>query len=340
MTWYSAAQRLDGGAGWVCSVHPWAPSPSSALAHGARAPSAAERPRACSIRRRTQKPPVRGRWRNDPPQRRAASSPVEVRKRAFAALGPNDGGAKAGFEAALQHAKAKVTVTPSRAPAPEVTIEAARVSCFIRSCRPYRTRSALTAALTRARAAASHATAPPIGVPDASPEVAHLRGMVSQLQAQLAKYEGGPAGHAMDGVVQESLRANLTKRPEKVASQRSCRQEDFVPTLRRGNAGVDGGASSGPPFGHGILPTFVSCEDLFICDGNCSGLASPTVCPTTRLLYERHLAKVDLPHTECCTGGGTPVWFPRMPCGRSNQPRSRQQAAPVAEIEGVTVSGR
>ena len=32
--------------------------------------------------------------------------------------------------------------------------------------------------------------------------------------------------------------------------------------------------------------------------------------------------------------------LPRMPCGKSNQPRSRQQAAPVAEIEGVTVTGR
>ena len=53
-------------------------------------------------------------------------------------------------------------------------------------------------------AAAAHATAPPVGVPNAIPEVAHLRVMVSQLQAQLAKCEGGLAGQALDGVIQES----------------------------------------------------------------------------------------------------------------------------------------
>ena len=77
--------------------------------------------------------------------------------------------------------------------------------------------------------AVAHTTAPPVGVSDASPEVAQLRGMVSQLQAQLAKREGGLAGQAMDEVVQESPRANPTKRPEKFALQRPCHQENFVP---------------------------------------------------------------------------------------------------------------
>ena len=52
-------------------------------------------------------------------------------------------------------------------------------------------------------AAAVQVKVSPVAAPDL-PEVAHLREMVSQLQAQLAKSEGGITGQAMDGVIQES----------------------------------------------------------------------------------------------------------------------------------------
>ena len=188
------------------------------------------------------KPPVRGRWRSDVP--RVAPSPVATLERALAALGPEDAEAKVGLQAALERAKQKAKVAPTRAPVPEVTIDAARLrvarleaalSALADHSGPEV--DALTAALARARIAASpppvdvqvtqcqqfidravkrideldrvqeaesvrlqeardrlqqeaavaHATAPPVVVPDAAAEVAHLRGMVSQLQAQLAK---------------------------------------------------------------------------------------------------------------------------------------------------------
>ena len=92
-------------------------------------------------------------------------------------------------------------------------------------------------------AAAPHATAPPVGVLDATPEVAHLGGMVSQLQAQLAKCEGGIAGSAMDGAIQESP---TKKRPrpecfvsltvEELIEWMGARQSDMRVAVEVGNA--------------------------------------------------------------------------------------------------------
>ena len=283
--------------GWVGAVHSWASSPSSALAHGAGEPSAAAREsrRACSSRV----------WR---PGLRQANRPWEVAERlgsnpALAALGPEDAGAKAGLQAALERAKQKAKVAPSRAPAPEVTIDAARarvarleaaLSALADHTGPEV--DALTAALARARiaaspppvdvqvtqcqqfieravkriddldkareveavrlqeardrlqrlqqeAAAATATVPPAGVPDAAAEVVHLRGMVSQLQVQLAKGEGGFAGPAMDVVTQE-LPTKKRPRPECFVSHTveeliewmDGRQSDMRVAVEAGNA--------------------------------------------------------------------------------------------------------
>ena len=112
------------------------------------------------------KPIVCGRWRSDVPP--VGSDPVAALERALAALGPEDAGAKAGLQAALERAKQKAKVAPSRAPAPEVTIDAARVRVArleaALSALADRTGpevDALTAALARARIAASP---PPVDV--------------------------------------------------------------------------------------------------------------------------------------------------------------------------------
>ena len=125
------------------------------------------------------------------------------------------------------------------------------------------------------------------------------------------------AGDPVDGTTRQS------EGQSNQASRGTCTETFWSPrrlrpALRRGNAGVDGGASLGPPFGHGIWPTLGSGKDLTTCDGSCSGLADRQTCPTTRSLCERLLARVDLPRIKCCAGGGTPVWLPRMSCGRSS----------------------
>ena len=111
--------------------HPRAPSPGQRwLMAGNRQPplgKGSERAAAGAGVQGAGKPPVRGRWRSDQPQRRAESSPVAALERALAALGREVRGAKAELEAALQRAREKAkVVAPSRAPVPEVTIEAAR----------------------------------------------------------------------------------------------------------------------------------------------------------------------------------------------------------------------
>ena len=80
-------------------------------------------------------------------------------------------------------------------------------------------------------------------VPDVTPEVAHLRDMVSQLQAQLAKSDVGFAGQAMDGVIQESPTKKRV-RPEcfvcntveELIEWMDARQSDMRVAVEVGNA--------------------------------------------------------------------------------------------------------
>ena len=77
----------------------------------------------------TPPPPFpRGRWRSgDPPNRREQNSVTAI-ERALAALEPEDVSVKYGLETVLRRAKDKAkAATPSRAPVPVVTFEAARV---------------------------------------------------------------------------------------------------------------------------------------------------------------------------------------------------------------------
>ena len=72
-------------------------------------------------------PRARGRWRSgDSHVRRGEPNSVTALKCALIVLGPEDGAVREGLEAALRRAKDKAKVaTPSRAPVPEVTFEAA-----------------------------------------------------------------------------------------------------------------------------------------------------------------------------------------------------------------------
>ena len=104
-------------------------------------------------------------------QRRGAQNriPSQFSERAIAALGPEDDSVKAGLEAALKRARDKAKVAaPSRAPVPEVAIEVARgrvvkleAALVALGDHTGPEVEALTAALGRARAAASP---PPIDV--------------------------------------------------------------------------------------------------------------------------------------------------------------------------------
>ena len=92
-TWCYAAQRLVGGAGWMGPVHPRARPPAQRwpMAQGNRQPLVGKGPERAAAGAGVQgagKPPVRGRWRSDQPQRRAESSPVAALERALAALEP------------------------------------------------------------------------------------------------------------------------------------------------------------------------------------------------------------------------------------------------------------
>ena len=81
----------------------------------------------------TPPPPFpRGRWRSgDPPNRREQNSITAI-ERALAALESEDVSVKHGLEAVLRRAKDKAkAATPSRAPVPEVTFEAARVKVVV-----------------------------------------------------------------------------------------------------------------------------------------------------------------------------------------------------------------
>ena len=291
--------------GWVQFIRgPRPPAQRWPMAQGNRQPpqgKVAERAAVVFGGQVSGEPIVRGRRRSDVPP--VGSNPVAALERALAALGPEDAGAKAGLQAALERAKQKAKVAPSRAPAPEVTIDAARVrvarleaalSALADHTGPEV--DALTAALARARiaaspppvdvqvtqcqqfieravkriddldkareveavrlqeardrlqrlqqeAAATTATVPPAGVPDAAAEVVHLRGMVSQLQAKLAMGEGGFAGPAMDVVIQE-VPTKKRPRPECFVSQTveeliewlDGRQSDMRVAVEAGNA--------------------------------------------------------------------------------------------------------
>ena len=74
-------------------------------------------------------PQARGRWRSgDSHVRRGEPNSVTALERALIVLGPEDGVVREGLEAAWRRAKDRAKVaTPSRAPVPEVTFEAARV---------------------------------------------------------------------------------------------------------------------------------------------------------------------------------------------------------------------
>ena len=114
----------------------------------------------------TPPPFPRGRWRSgDPPNRREQNSITAI-ERALAALEPEDVSVKEGLEAVLRRAKDKAkAATPSRAPVPEVTFEAARVKVVkleaalaaLSACAGPEV-DALREALARAKVAASPAT--------------------------------------------------------------------------------------------------------------------------------------------------------------------------------------
>ena len=113
-TWWYAAQRLVGGARRRGPVRQ--PPQGQGPEHATVGPGP----------QGTGKFPIRGRWRTEPPQRRAESGAVAALERALAALGSEDGGARTGLEEALRRVREKAKDAPNRAPVPEVTIEAAR----------------------------------------------------------------------------------------------------------------------------------------------------------------------------------------------------------------------
>ena len=289
--------------GWVQFIRgPRPPSQRWPKAQGNRPPQGQGPDRATvSFGPQDRKLPVRGRWRTElPQQRRADSGAVAALERALTALGPEDGGAKTGLEEALRRAREKAKVAPSRAPVPEVTIEAARarLEAALGALADHTGPEVdvLTTALARARIAASpppvdvqviqcqqfidrtvkrldeldksreveairlqeardrlkrlqqeaaaRATPPPpaVAAPDANPEVANLRSLVSLLQAQLAQCEGGVAGQAMEGV--QEIPSKKRPRPECFVSHTveeliewiDARQADMRVAVESGNA--------------------------------------------------------------------------------------------------------
>ena len=92
-------------------------------------------------------------------------------------------------------------------------------------------------------AAAAQKTVSHVVVPSVTPEVAHLRDMVSQLQAQLAKSEVGLRGQAMDEGIQESPTKKRVRpecfvcnTEEELIDWMDARQSDMRVAVEVGNA--------------------------------------------------------------------------------------------------------